>query len=250
VQRRGTVVPTAGRRRPASRVARFLAVGCALPLLVFVALSGLASQHAHWDAPARRIFVHHVPLIPGRNDVIARLVLLAFVALAATTIAYLLLKRRLREAACWLLAVAGVHALDPLLKDVIQRPPPSPFSVGYAYPSGHAMISMAVIAALVLTVPPRWRLPVSATGLLVAVAYGSFIVASQSHYPSDVLGGWCISTAWVAALWLLISPARQAGARASASRVNRRKLRTGRSADAAEAWSSPPRRLAHRRRSP
>jgi undecaprenyl-diphosphatase len=217
VQRRGTVVPTAGRKRPASGAARLLAVGCAPPLLVFVALAGLSSQHAHWDTPARRIFVHHVPEIPGGDDAIVRLVLLAFVALAAGTTAFLLVKGRVREAACWVVAVAGVTALDPLLKGVIQRPPPTPYSDGYAFPSGHAMISMAVIAALVMTFPSRWRLPVSVTGFLIAVAYGSFIVVSQSHYPSDVLGGWCISIAWVAALWLLIAPARQAGTRASAA---------------------------------
>jgi membrane-associated phospholipid phosphatase len=180
---------------------------------------------------------------------IARVVLLAFMAISAASIAFLLLKRRLREAACWLLTLAGVQALDPLLKDMIQRPPPSPFSVGYAYPSGHAMFSMAVITALVLTLPAGWRLPASATGLLVAIAYGSFVVASQSHYPSDVLGGWCISTAWVAGLWLLIAPSRQAGA-ALAQPAEQTQTSNQSISRRNRNWSSPPRRSARRRRSP
>ena len=53
--------------------------------------------------------------------------------------------------------MGGTLALDPLLKNLIQRPAIDAEPGDYSFPSGSAMISLAVVIALVLTVPASSR---------------------------------------------------------------------------------------------
>lgn len=116
-------------------------------------------------------------------------------------------------------AAAGPRIAVPLLKPVFPRPLLHAGAEGLSYfPSGHAAGSMAVVAALVLLVGSsrRRRYPAAAGAVFVA-AYGCSLFFLRSHYPTDVLAGWCLGVAWVATLRLLSArwvPA--AGARAHA----------------------------------
>ena len=70
-----------------------------------------------------------------------------------------------------------------------------------SFPSGHAVTSMAVVAAVVVL---AWG--TSARGWVLASGGGLLITAGLSrvyfglHYPTDVLGGWALGIAWVAFL--------------------------------------------------
>ncbi|MGH8908790.1 MAG: phosphatase PAP2 family protein [Egibacteraceae bacterium] len=73
-----------------------------------------------------------------------------------------------------------------------------------SFPSGHAVTSMALVAALlVLAWPMRWRWAATAAGALFVTGVGFSRLYFGFHYPSDVLGGWCLALAWVAGVWLL-----------------------------------------------
>jgi len=46
---------------------------------------------------------------------------------------------------------------------------------------------------------------VLAVSLVVVVAYGIALVYFRSHYPSDVIAGWCVALAWTCVVALLSS---------------------------------------------
>src|SRR5262249_41759382 len=99
------------------------------------------------------------------------------------------------------LAVGGVFVLEPILKHIIQRPGVSPG--GFSFPSGTAMRSMAAGAALTVVMwPTRWRWATTLLCALVVGLGGLAVVSEGGQWASDVLGGWCISVAGVAALGL------------------------------------------------
>ena len=106
-----------------------------------------------------------------------------------------------RRAALYVLAVA-VPVLATLgFERLFERAGPYPADGMQSFPSGHAMITMAVAAATVWLAPAgplRW-FSVAAGGVFV-VACGIAVIADGGHWPSDVLAGWLIVLAWVSAL--------------------------------------------------
>jgi undecaprenyl-diphosphatase len=147
-----------------------------------------------------------MPEMPGNHDLENRVIEIAGALLVVLAVATLLRRKLRRAALFWVLAIGGTLALDLLLKRVIERPSLSQGSSAYSFPSGHAMVSLAVVMACVLTAPTRWRPALAAAGALFLLAYGDLIVDLEEHYPSDVVAGWSIAFAWTAALWLLLDP--------------------------------------------
>jgi membrane-associated phospholipid phosphatase len=101
-----------------------------------------------------------------------------------------------------LVASAAVTTLAPLLKPLYARPPPSPNDGGpYSFPSGHAIGTMALAAAVVVVLwGTRLRWLAVLGGAAFVAAIGAAVVAEQGHWPSDVLAGWALAVAWVAAI--------------------------------------------------
>lgn len=64
-----------------------------------------------------------------------------------------------------------------------------------SFPSSHAAV-MGALAAAALLAPGRW--PLKALALAAALWVSWSRVALGLHFPSDVLGGWCVG--WLAAL--------------------------------------------------
>jgi undecaprenyl-diphosphatase len=102
--------------------------------------------------------------------------------------------------------VGGILVFDPILKNLFARPPVEPDGSGYTFPSGSAMRSMAAAGSLTAVAwPTRWRWPTALLGALVVALIGLAVVYHSWHWTSDVLGGWCVSVAWVASVWLALS---------------------------------------------
>ena len=121
--------------------------------------------------------------------------------------AVLLRQGRRRTAAFVALGVGGIVVLGPVLKEVIGRPSIDPDGGPDAFPSGHAIRSMAAASALaVVAWPSRWRWAAALVGAFVVVMIGIAVVYHEWHWTSDVLGAWAFVIAWLGSLWLALRP--------------------------------------------
>jgi membrane-associated phospholipid phosphatase len=202
-------------RKALSRTAGLAIIGGVLiPLGVFAALAAAVAGKGAlgWDADILRLADRYYrPSAVSALSTALEVMVWLLAAIAATIVILLLRRRKLRHALFFTLAVGGVVALDPPLKELFHRPLWSPTGhdsgVGYAFPSGSAMASMAMVVSLALMSSrwPRWTL---AGGAFFLVTVGILLVYAWWHYPSDVVAGWCFALAWVTGLWLLfrVSP--------------------------------------------
>jgi undecaprenyl-diphosphatase len=139
------------------------------------------------------------------------IIVLAIITLAVAGYLFLASKR----AAAWLMLIAvfGGIALSDLLKAAFARPRPD-FVTHAArvftasFPSGHASLSAITyltIAALLARSQSSIRIGVyfMALAALLTVSIGVSRIYLGVHYPTDVLGGWCIGIAWAIACWTL-----------------------------------------------
>ena len=139
------------------------------------------------------------------------IVVLAFITLAAA--GYLYLARNPTAAWLMLIAVFGGIALNNLLKAAFGRPRPDlviPAARVFtaSFPSGHA--SLSAITYLTIGVLLARSQPSFAVGLyfIVLAAFLTLVIGISRiylgvHYPTDVLGGWCIGVAWAIACWTI-----------------------------------------------
>lgn len=108
--------------------------------------------------------------------------------------------------------------LDTVVKIVVSRPRPSlvdPVATahGKSFPSGHAMSSTIGYGALLLVflpvIAPRLRVAIVAAFALLVAAIGFSRLALGVHYITDVLGGYVLGLAWLAAATAAFSVWRQ-----------------------------------------
>jgi undecaprenyl-diphosphatase len=134
----------------------------------------------------------------GSAGVLVWLVVLALIVL--------LVRRRFRLAAYLAVATLGALILDPALKALVGRlrpvvPNPVAFGRGNSFPSGHALDSLICYGALVLVflpaLPRRRRWILLAAASTVTVLIGLSRIFLEVHFVSDVVGAWCLGTAWL-----------------------------------------------------
>lgn len=129
--------------------------------------------------------------------------------IVAVVCGILLVVRHSPRLGAWLMVtVLLTDPLDTLIKDSVARARPH-FAhpvltlTSYSFPSGHAFGSIVGVGALLLvglpSVPRPWRRPLIALGVLVVALVGFARVGLGVHYLSDVIGGWLIGAAWLAA---------------------------------------------------
>ena len=183
------------------------------PVVVFGALAEEVAEGSSvsWDGATYRAIERSAQTVGtplGAHAVLTVAALGGVAALVAGAV-HLLRRRRIRELAFLALAIGGMVALDPILKSIFQRPPVSRDGSGYSFPSGTAMVSLAVAGAAVVLVKPRllrWGAVIS--GGLMCLGLGVSVVYLRWHHASDVVAGWCMALAWLSALWLaLLLPA-------------------------------------------
>ena len=128
---------------------------------------------------------------------------------------YLFLARK--YAAAWLMigAVFGGVALNDLLKLAFARPRPDILYQTVrvftsSFPSGHAELSAITyltVAALLAQSQSSLKIGLYciAWAALLTILIGISRVYLGVHYPTDVLGGWCIGAAWALGCWLLMT---------------------------------------------
>jgi membrane-associated phospholipid phosphatase len=105
----------------------------------------------------------------------------------------LLVLGQARAALAFALLLGASVATPAVLKPAFHRPSLIDEREGY-FPSTHAAGAAVVGIALTrLAWPTRWRWPVLVSCLVLVAAYGGALVYTRSHYPSDVLAGWCVA---------------------------------------------------------
>jgi undecaprenyl-diphosphatase len=140
----------------------------------------------------------------------------SIVVLTMVTVAvagYRFLVRKFTSAWLMLIAVFGGMALNELLKSAFARPRPD--FVAHAtrvftasFPSGHASLSAITyltIAALLAQCQSSLmiRLYFMSLAVFLTMLIGVSRIYLGVHYPTDVLGGWCIGAAWAIACWVI-----------------------------------------------
>jgi membrane-associated phospholipid phosphatase len=117
-----------------------------------------------------------------------------------------------RRAIFFAIATGGSALLNLVAKAVFQRERPDLWlSIApehtFSFPSGHAMGSATLAAALVLLCwHSAWRWPALLPGLGFVVWVGASRVYLGVHFPSDILAGWTAALAWVCAVYLIVRP--------------------------------------------
>lgn len=131
----------------------------------------------------------------------------------ATVISLVLLNQRHWRSLVYLLTtLLGSIAINRTAKVLLHRVRPhlweSPApEFDYGFPSGHAMSSMTLVAALViLTWGTYWCWLALILGGLFVLAIGWTRLYLGVHYPSDILAGWMVSVGWAVGVSLLIRP--------------------------------------------
>jgi undecaprenyl-diphosphatase len=129
------------------------------------------------------------------------------------TAGFLALSRARRAALFLLASVGGGVLLMGVLKDLFARVRPdlvshSVHELTRSFPSGHATLSAVTyltISALVARVEPSRALKryVLAVGIVLTLLVGTSRVYLGLHWPTDVLAGWCLGSAWAIMCWLV-----------------------------------------------
>jgi membrane-associated phospholipid phosphatase len=122
-----------------------------------------------------------------------------YVVLAAVPVLVALARRRplvaVTVGAIMLFANETTQLLKPLL--AAPRDPVSWIAINSAsWPSGHATAAMSLALCAVIASPARLRPVVAAAMSTFAIAVCYSFLELGWHYPSDVLGGFLVATAW------------------------------------------------------
>lgn len=137
------------------------------------------------------------------------------------TAGFLALSRAPRAALLVLASVGSGTILTQVLKDLFGRVRPDVVAHGVSemarsFPSGHATLSAVTyltIGALIARVQSTRGLKtyVLSIAIVLTVLVGVSRVYLGQHWPTDVLAGWCLGSAWAIACWKLEAHLQRTG---------------------------------------
>ena len=139
---------------------------------------------------------------------------LAWQLVVLVVVVWLLSRRLWRLALFAVVTTAGSSLVNSAVKAMVhrQRPVvPQPFvhEPGASFPSGHAQAAIVGYGVLLLVFLPVltgvWRRVAVGAAVVLVLGIGFSRVALAAHYVSDVLGGFVLGAAWLAAMTALFS---------------------------------------------
>ncbi|MER2126828.1 phosphatase PAP2 family protein [Solibacillus sp. FSL H8-0523] len=126
------------------------------------------------------------------------------IAALVATIVCLLVKKNYRFLVIVLLTIGGTIAINQLAKNLIGRTRPETAGdlTNYSFPSGHTMISLAIVMLFAYVMPlyvktRGAKIAIWVVAIILAVVIGLSRVAVGHHYLTDVLAGWALASSWV-----------------------------------------------------
>lgn len=191
-----------------------LFAGVLIPLWIFGELADevLERQHFGFDVPILLFLHNHATPLLDQIMLFFSLIGYRFGVVPVDVLVFLFLlqRRRWGDVLFWGIAIGGAALLNLAAKQSFGRVRPDLWlsiapETTFSFPSGHAMGSMALAAAVVvLTWPTRWRWLALILGILFVLLVGVSRMYLGVHYPSDILAGWAASLAWVIGVSLVL----------------------------------------------
>jgi undecaprenyl-diphosphatase len=184
-----------------------------LPFLAFGKIAEEVHENDTQNLDVAILHFIHQHATPHRDSLVSWLThtggIIAIPAFFAAVVAFYFLQRR---ANAWFfgVSVAGAYALNLIAKLFFQRVRPALWEgpiheTNYSFPSGHAMVSMAIAMAFVFIAwRTKWRWPVAFLAIGSSLLIGFSRLYLGVHYPTDVIGGWSAAIVWVSGLYLLV----------------------------------------------
>jgi undecaprenyl-diphosphatase len=131
--------------------------------------------------------------------------------MTVAVIGFLLMDNKRGAALFVLIAVGGGSLLTTAAKLMFARPRPELVAhlvdvSSYSFPSGHAMssaVTYLTLGALLARTQARRRMKIYllATAVVLTLIIGASRVYLGVHWPSDVLAGWSLGSAWAMLCW-------------------------------------------------
>jgi undecaprenyl-diphosphatase len=162
-----------------------------------------ARDRLHNFAVTHTGFVGAMQLISDSGSAVAWQIVLAVV------VVWLLWRRLPRLALFVVVTAAGSSLLNTVVKAAVHRlrpvlTDPVAHEGGLSFPSGHAQAAIVGYAVLLLVFLPIlhgvWRKVAVTFAAFMVLVIGFARIALGVHYLSDVLGGYVLGAAWVAAM--------------------------------------------------
>jgi membrane-associated phospholipid phosphatase len=185
-----------------------MAAGAAWCVAAFAGLMALAYyvRPAQWldDAALHGFVAVQHPRVDDLANNIAHLCNPAPYAVAAViAIAVAARVRGPRTAAAVTVLLAGANVSSQVLKPLLAHHRELYYTSWHlnniadaAFPSGHSTAAMTLALAILMIVPRAYRPLVASVGALFTVAVSFSVLILQWHFPSDIVGGYLVATAW------------------------------------------------------
>jgi len=125
-------------------------------------------------------------------------------------VVYLLHKKQRLNALIVSFGVGGAALSNIILKIIFHRDRPNLWhsfiiETGYSFPSGHAMMSCALLLCIIIIL---WTTRLRWLSLIIGLPTVGLIGISRLylgvHYPTDVLAGWSVSFVWIMIVLIIL----------------------------------------------
>lgn len=183
------------------------------PLIIFLRIAGEIVERQPIGFDSTILLWIHAQANPTLNWIFYDLTLLGNVQviLPATILLFviLLLKKHRRHAMLVFFGVGGAAAANFTLKLLFHRDRPIFWQsliteTGYSFPSGHAMLSSALVLCIVAILwKTKWRVIAIIIGAVLVVLIGFSRLYLGVHFPTDIVAGWGVSAVWIAIVLLI-----------------------------------------------
>lgn len=199
-------------------------MAAALALLAFAAIADevMEGETHRWDEAVLRAFRNPADPADPLGPRWLEIMFVDITSLGSTTVltlislvvvGFLVIERKRATALLVVISVAGGSALSLALKSGFDRPRPDLVAHlvdvhTLSFPSGHAMLSAVTyltLGALLARSQPkrRIRIYILSVAVLLTLMIGFSRIFLGVHWPTDVLAGWCVGSAWALLCWLV-----------------------------------------------
>ncbi len=194
------------------------AYGMLTSLAFFALLAAITNVSRPWRFESSILFYLH-SYATSSLDRFAILSSSSVVIVSIAILVYLAYRGSWRMAAFWLASTAGVEVITRFAKVFFHHSRPQLWDVishqaSFAFPSGHATQSMAIVLALLVLSSSRSHRFVKILGgavFIIVVALSRMYLGL--HFPTDILAGWVLAIAWVCLLALIFTKTESAAER-------------------------------------